>query len=461
MNPKQYHDWIKELREISKVNHKVALLKDMVKSDPKFKKVLCMALDGAMHYNISSIPVVEPSRLVTRKPDFNKALLFLAELATKNGATNRDREHLASLVADPDMRALATMIIQKDLKCGIQAKTLNKASPGSVFIMPYQRCSTVTSISNIRFPAALEVKADGMFINAIRIKEGVIYRSRPGNLFPLESPEIDEAILKLGSQEFVLMGEFRIYNPATGEYLPRKRGNGILNSIAQDNKRAIDIYMSRIRYVIWDYIPYNDFINGKCDMHYINRKKYIKTIPVETGSKTKSGKDFLTKTYVHIVDTVEQALEKSNAWIMEGEEGGVLKNYDSTWKNTTSKEWIKLKDEKVCELRITGWEYGKEGSKYESICGALICESECGKLRVNVSGLTDGERSYNWDDYIGKIISVKFNEVITSKSKTTASLNLPRVNRGKGEIEIRHDKTKADTLEEIKSIKSIKVRRKS
>ena len=72
-----------------------------------------------------------------------------------------------------------------------------------------------------------------------------------------------------------------------------------------------------------------------------------------------------------------------------------------------------------------------------------------------------GERSYNWDDYIGKIISVKFNEVITSKSKTTASLNLPRVNRGKGEIEIRHDKTKADTLEEIKSIKSIKVRRKS
>lgn len=133
------------------------------------------------------------------------------------------------------------------------------------------------------------------------------------------------------------------------------------------------------------------------------------------------------------------------------------------WKNHTSTEQIKLKSEKVCELIITGYEHGT--GKYEGGIGSFNCISHDGAVVVNVgSGLSDYERGFERLDnadsskglslvcgfdgnrYIGSIISVKFNELIQSESKETYSLFLPRF------IEIRHDKTEADSLETIKKL---------
>ena len=453
MNHKLYHSNIIELRGIVKTTEKVKRLKEMLEEDSQFAKILRMALDSTVTYHMTTIPVMQPSRLVTRKPNFAEALLFLDKLSMKNGATKFDREQLGTLVADPDMHALATMIVQKDLKCGVQAKTVNKARPGTVFIMPYQRCSTATKIDNIHWPAIMEVKADGEFCNAIRTKQGVIYRTRPGLLFPLDNPEIDEAIMNIRSEPFILQGEFRVINMSGGGYMSRKRGNGILNSIAQCNQRAAKLYMDKIRYTIWDIIPYDDFFNGYCGIKLVKRKAMLKSVPVQDDENTSP----ITKAKVYYPKSRLEALDLAQEWIEKGEEGGVVKNLDSIWKNHTSTDWIKLKEEKVCELRVVGSEPGKKGTKYENCIGALICESECGQLRVNVSGLTDEERNSNPEEYMRKIVSVRFNSVITSKSKDTASLNLPRVNRDVlGVLEIRPDKNEADTLEYIKSIKNIK-----
>jgi DNA ligase-1 len=453
MNHKLCHANILELRSIDKTTEKIKRLKEMLEEDLQFAKILRMALDKTVTYHMTSIPMMPPSRLVTRKPNFAEALLFLDKLSMKNGATNFDREQLGSLVADPDMHALATMIVQKDLKCGVQAKTVNKARPGTVFIMPYQRCSTADKLDNIHWPAIIEVKADGEFVNAVRTKHGVIYRTRPGMLFPLENPDIDEAIMNISSEPFVLQGELRITNISGGEYMPRKRGNGVLNSIAQGNERAAKLYTDKIHYTIWDIIPYDDFFNGYCGIKLVKRKAMLKSVPVHDNNNTSP----ITKAQVFYPKSQFEAMDLAQEWIENGEEGGVVKNLNSVWKNHTSTDWIKLKEEKVCELRVVGWEPGKKGTKYEDCIGALACESECGQLRVNVSGLTDDERNSDPEEYIGKVISVRFNSVITSKSKDTTSLNLPRVNRDDlGVLEIRPDKDEADTLEYIKSIKNIK-----
>jgi hypothetical protein len=80
--------------------------------------------------------------------------------------------------------------------------------------------------------------------------------------------------------------------------------------------------------------------------------------------------------------------------------------------------------------------------------GSYDCESACGKLRVNVSGLNDDERAE--EPKIGKIMSVLYNEKIKSKSKKAGepewSLFLPRIHPEK---RIRIDKTVADTLDNI------------
>jgi ATP-dependent DNA ligase len=317
--------------------------------------------------------------------------------------------------------------------------------------IPYMRCSPGAKISNISWPAAIEIKADGMFVNMIKTCAGVSYISRSGITFPMESNEIDDVIMGLSRDAFVLHGELRVHDCVTGRYMPRKRGNGLLNSIAKGNEKNAKKYMHNVRPTVWDMIPYCDFNRGVCDIKYTDRRSLIESLPIDNGL----GISPITRSGMKIVHSESEAIEIAQSWIDSGEEGGIIKNLDSIWKNYTSPYWIKLKEEKICELRVVGWIPGKNGTKYEHCIGALICESECGKLKVNVSGLTDLERNMHPDEIFGKIISVRFNAVITSKSKDTASLNLPRVDRGNyGVLEVRYDKDRADTLEYIKSIKN-------
>jgi glucose/arabinose dehydrogenase len=73
--------------------------------------------------------------------------------------------------------------------------------------------------------------------------------------------------------------------------------------------------------------------------------------------------------------------------------------------------------------------------------GSVTCVTKDGKLEVNVgSGFNDEDRKMKPEDIVGKIITVKYNEIIQDKNKNKKSLFLPIFE------EIRLDKTKADIL---------------
>ena len=77
--------------------------------------------------------------------------------------------------------------------------------------------------------------------------------------------------------------------------------------------------------------------------------------------------------------------------------------------------------------------------------GALVCESSCGKLKFNVgTGFNDKDRGLNHGVYLGKIVEISYNEVISSRDRDTKSLFLPVF------CSIRHDKNVANSLEELK-----------
>lgn len=72
------------------------------------------------------------------------------------------------------------------------------------------------------------------------------------------------------------------------------------------------------------------------------------------------------------------------------------------------------------------------------------------KQSVKVSGISSKLRQEIWsnkDDFLGRIISVKAESITKNKISGTTSLSFPRF------VEIRYDKTEADTLEMV--IKSL------
>ena len=113
------------------------------------------------------------------------------------------------------------------------------------------------------------------------------------------------------------------------------------------------------------------------------------------------------------------------------------------WQDKRVKHQIKFKGELECDLKVVGFEPGT--GKYVGKLGALICESDDGIIKVKVgSGFNDEDReSIKEQDVIGKVVAVKYNARIRSKSEDE-SLFLPIF------LEIRQDKTQADSSRSIK-----------
>jgi len=239
---------------------------------------------------------------------------------------------------------------------------------------------------------------------------------------------------------YVLDGELMV-KEKDGSYMSRKKANGILNKAIKgslSDKEKEDIYA-----VIWDILPTAAFERGEYDVTYADRLSYL-TQRFEVVNR------FDIERRIELLPTVicgnmEDAMKIYNEFIAKGSEGAVLKEMTGTWKNKRVNHHIKMKIENECELKIVAVEQG--AGRLLGKLGAFVCESKCGGLKVSVgSGFSDIEREEFFSpDLVGKIVTVKFNEVISSKNAGTKSLFLPIF------VKVRDDKGVADTLRVIES----------
>jgi DNA ligase-1 len=136
----------------------------------------------------------------------------------------------------------------------------------------------------------------------------------------------------------------------------------------------------------------------------------------------------------------------------EGQEGVVVKNYRTIWKDGTSKDQLKVKVVAEADLYITGWNPGE--GKNQGLVGSVIARSSDDKVEVAISGFTDEMRrkiTAMIDQLIetSQIITVKFNDLIADENTDMLSLFLPRF------VELRKDKqgkAEADSLNRIHHI---------
>lgn len=346
--------------------------------------------------------------------------------------------------------ALMRICLQKSFECGLDEKTIRKVDPS---ILPQKvgmmKCEPATSktLAKIAYPARLELKVDAMRFNAVidldtGTQRFVTYNGTPFNVndkylegelstiaknFSILSGTESKTIYIDG--ELLVMGE-------NGKPLPRKESNGLANRILKETA-PIDVH-ERVRLVVWDALDSVDMELGQSRQSNAVRFEHMKTV-LQGHKFTK-----ISLVEHYIVDTEEAAHEQVEIWIKRGEEGGVIKNLDAKWEPKRSKDCVKFKAEREADMICTGFLPGDPTGNRAGGIGALIFESSDAKILVDVGGGLDKEEIFSDPkEFLNRIATIRFNEVISKKNFAQKSLFLPRI------VEWRHDKDEADSYETI------------
>ena len=325
--------------------------------------------------------------------------------------------------AENGIKDLFLMILDRDLKIGVNAKTLNKVFKGIVPAPHYCRCAVMDekSLKKFQFPAYIQLKCDGSYREACVLDGVVSFKTRSGE--PYENPVLAEVMKDFPNGYYT--GEFTLGDAENAA--DRATGNGNLNSDHPD--------FDNIHFTVWDYLTEEEY-TLKVQTNYTER--FEKLNEIVKGQKL-----------VHVVPTkevnnIQEALKEVSVWMEKGLEGGVLKSKAMKFKNGTSKEQLKIKLKVDVEVRCVGFLEGTKGTKYEGQNKVILFKNDEGTIQGQCSGMTDAEVlevTRNPEKYIGKVLSVQFNDLTKAEGNDFYALSHPRF------VEWRNDKNETDTLE--------------
>ena len=430
---------LQELEANPSRNFKIELLTKH-KDNELLKEVCRLANDPFTQFYQRKIPEYE---LIDSPYELKWAIDSLSKLSTRMFTGNNAifvLKEILSCISSDDAKVIER-IIQKDLKCGVNTSTINKVWPNLIPEFPCMLCSPFEQklVDKILFPAIVQKKEDGMRFNAIvkfdrDLKGTVEFRSRNGKEITLLGGLEQEFIDLAYGKDLVFDGELLVMDENHYQYLDRKTGNGILNKAVKGtiSKEEAD----RVVATLWDQIPYEDFVAGKCYQSYNYRYGRL----LYLSDRFPIDKIRIVETFD--VYSIEQTQEIFQNYLNDGFEGIILKDPNSLWENKRSKGQIKFKAELDCDLKVLSVLSGT--GKYADMIGSLYCESADGVVKVYVgSGFTDEQRNAPPSEYYDKIIAVKYNARITNV-KDGESLFLPIF------LEVRNDKEFADLAKDIK-----------
>jgi hypothetical protein len=430
------YNHLMHLADTPSTNDKEEYLERVALQDPVFIKTVQYALSQGWTYNINSL---DPHSAPANVTDSDEIFEFLDYLREKGSANNDDKWKLGRLSSSSEeMLYVVNKIVSKDLRCGVQVKTINKIRKGTCHLVPYQRCSSESKIKNIQYPALAQKKADSMFSYCMPFKETDMFLTRGGMYYDVVSNTLRKEVKALVDGKEVLVGEMQVLDTAYHSVLPRKEGNGIINSIIQKGKVTQE-EMDRVIYDVWDIIPYDAFIEQIYKVNIIHRFKGL----LERKKRIRG--DAVDVIPYVFVNSEEEARKFYKTMRKNGYEGAILKNFADYWKFNCSTKQIKLKNQSVAEFEIIGAYCGKK-KETEHVLGGIIVKSECGGIISNCGGgFSKKEREDGvdwWMKQVGKIVSIKFEMVTEDKtSRVHKKLSSPQYD------EIRHDKIEADTME--------------
>ena len=441
-------DIIKELRSTSSRNEKEAIL-IANKDNETLKKVFYLAYDPSINFYIKSIHYEDNWKHgeyfeYDENDEFEILFDVLETIYSRELTGNKAISFLTGVLSErsTEMQELICNIIKKDLDCGVQTTTINKIWKGLITEPPYLSYTLFSEklIKNFKLPCYSQIKLDGLYADVFVMKDSVSYRSRSGISCKFKLPEsVEEKLINLAQSsdsEFVLHCEALVRKgDSFTEFEERKIGNGYLNSDESDPDKVV--------IVLWDVVGMEDYNNRKSTEDYSKRFELVENIV-----------EYVDTPHIQIVEsrfcnTTQEVIDHFVEARSKGMEGTVIKSPKLKWKDGKVKDGLKLKNEFDCEMKIVGFQ---EHSKKVGQIGAIFVESEDGMVKCKVgSGLTDAQRKkffLTQDEMIGKIVTVRGNDLVTNELKQDQySIFLPRF------VEVRDDKTVADTFDKIMATK--------
>lgn len=398
-------------------------------TDQTFKEVCRLTLDPLTNFYIKKLPDPDVSKGGGEIISLDAALQDLkSKLCSRllRGHDARDRVAFLMGCLTEDDREVLRRVLGRSLKCGVSESTVEKIWPDLKLTYPCMLVSPLDSKTKLSWPMMAQTKMDGMRFNALVENGQVSYRTRAGKELDLFGV-LDADVMKLTAEtEYVLDGELLMAKP-DGTPMDRKTGNGLLTKFQKGTGTAE--LAKQIRAVVWDIVPLFAFRAGRCGTGY--RERHLMLYPTQVGR--------IQVSPFSIVNSMEEAQVIYQQKLAEGEEGLVLKDPKGPWEDKRVKHQIKMKAELEADLRVTGFLPGS--GKFEGKIGSLLVETADGQVKTAVgTGLNDEERALDPKEFIGKIVSVKYNAVITDKKTGQKSLFLPVF------VETRDDKNTPDYL---------------
>jgi hypothetical protein len=358
---------------------------------------------------------------------------------TGNAAREWAENILDSLT--PEDQVILTRIINRDLECKVGTNLCNATWEGLIPEMPCMLADkfnektkkNLKEVGPSESPKIIvQLKCDGLRAHfSIDDKGNVKAFTRSGNELMLHGV-FDDSFSPYKNK--VIDGELLVLSDDGHE--DRKTGNGLGNKSVRGTITKQEA--ERFSVVVWDVIPFDKFWAGETvKIPYIDRFTELRNIVSEIGQPKKVSlvETKLCRTFSEMQEFYGEKLE-------QGLEGAIVKTLDMPWENRRSKYMLKLKEELSATLICTGT---IPHSKVPGWIGSIHCVTSDGKMKCSIgSGFTEEDREKDPSHFVGRLIDMKYNALITSRGRDEYSMFLP-IFKG-----FREDVNEADTLDKLK-----------
>lgn len=326
-------------------------------------------------------------------------------------------------------------VLNKDISAGVSINTINKVYPR---LIPTFNIAKANPFDNsIPYPCTAEVKMNGvrlivkyhhgnitMFSSNGRVAEGLV--------------SIEKAIRELISVAFYIPDKVSLVLDGELTDINRRSVSGIFNKALKGTIKEQDT--QNLLFTVFDILTGKEWEQQYSETPQHQRHLELKTL---LESLPQGNIALIESRTVHSQDDISNFNQEV---VQQGGEGLIIKDPSKPYSFTRNNSFQKIKAELEADLKIIGYTQGT--GKRSAYIGAIIAETSDSKIQVRVgSGLTDQDLEYftvNKDKLMGSIITVLYNAVIQDKDNQL-SLFLPRF------VELRSDKTEADTTEKVLS----------
>ena len=383
MTSDEIFDLLERIKE-ARGNAKIELLKEHADND-QLRAVLMAALNPFIRYGLTSIAKGEGEGVFT-----DWTVRMLDQLANRQltgsaaqGTADKEAKRLT-----PKSAELLQRIIKKDLRCGLAAKSVNKAIPKLIPSFDCMLASKYTEKAVKQWPAHIEPKLDGVRVLGVVVQGSngvdVTFYSRTGREYPALD-HMKEALASVTQAYDRALGDGLGSFVFDGEALSGGF-NDTVSSVRKKGEQAKDAVFH-----IFDMLPLSVFEEQKGSMVLWKRREHLESWFEHVGP----GQPFkLVPAYK--ANSHDEILAFYNSFRSRGLEGVIVKDTGGSYEYKRSKGWLKIKDCQSVDVQVVD---AFEGTgKYENRLGGITVDLN--SVRVNVGGgFSDAQRKELWHAY--------------------------------------------------------------